>query len=271
MPIWIAEIWLGGVLGGAGAGLIAIPICTMLAYFAIQRPAWAASNGDRPGADWALTGLMVLNIAVLLWARSEWNALMLSGVLAVGALYCWIWGWLGWSKAKALLLPISFGLFSLPWELFLRQSLDLPLQELTTDIAAVMLRGLGHPVEYWDSMTLYTEKFYVIVNETCSGMNMLVTLAMYTIVFTWFAQRRLRNRLIVLAMVPLIAMLANGVRVTVIFMLGVHGGEELANGVWHTGSAYIIFLPVFWLIAVVNSALTTRDRRRQASGGSSAG
>lgn len=267
IPWWAVETWLGGMLGGAAAGLLTVPICLVLAWLATRHPAWPrlAALPDRPGAEPALAVLVVALIAVLIWAApwggDAWDGLIVGGVLAIGVVWCWLWGALGWGPARGLLFPTGFAAFALPWEYFLRGAIDTPLQAWTADIALQGLRIAGYPMRYWNSYTIYSPDYFIIVNETCSGMNMLVTLAMYTLIYAWLAQPRVRNRIVLLSLVFPIAMLANGARVAVIYLLGHYGGVPAAEGFWHTGSAYVIFIPVFWFIYAVDRTLTRRDRR----------
>lgn len=265
VPFWIAEIWLGGLLGGAAAGLLTIPFCLVLVMLAASRPAWTRPSAERAGAEWALLALLALNGVGLLLARTTWDAVMVSAITLPPAVWVWCWGFLGWGRAKALLMPVLFGYFALPWEHFLRKSLDIPLQSWTADIALVMLNIAGYPVRYWDAYTIYSSEYYIIVNETCSGMNLLTTLTMYTLVFGWVAQPSMRNRWKLLALVFPVAMLANGVRVAGLYLMGHYGGDALAMGPWHDRSAYLIFLPVFWFVFVVNQALLRRLPRRAAA------
>lgn len=266
---WSLEIWLGGVLGGAAAGLLTIPICFLLGALAARRPAWRADVAPRAGVDRALLACGALAAITLLWAHTEPDAVMLLGVLLPPAVWIWIWGASGYARARALTFPVLFAWFALPWEYFLRRAVDLPLQAWSADIAYGLLHVAGYAVRYWNDFTLYTDRYYLIVNETCSGMNMLVSLSMYTLVFAWAAQPSTRNRLLLLLLVFPVAMLANGVRVAAIYLMGHYGGNDLAQGFWHTGSAYVIFLPVFWFLYVVNGALTQRWRaaRRGAAAG----
>lgn len=255
VPFFILEIWLGGVLGGAAAGLLTVPICGALAWLASRRP--APSARDRPGAEAVLLAATLVHGGALAWASVRWDALMVSAVALPVAVWAWIWGVFGWRRAAQYMLPVFFGWFALPWEYFLR-ALDRPLQIVTTDIAHSGLNALGWKVLYWNELTIYSWDYYVIVNETCSGMNMLMTLSMYTIVFAWVTQPRLLNRVLLLLLTMPLALLANGLRVAIIYLLGVYGGDDLAMGFWHTGSAYIVFLPVFWFLYVVGNVLRRR-------------
>ncbi len=258
VPFWITEIWLGGILGGAAAGLMTVPFCLVLVMLAASRPNWDASSEERPGAAWALLVLLLVNAIGMLVARNAWDAVMVSAIMLPPAIWVWCWGFLGWGRAKALLMPVLFGYFALPWEHFLRRSLDVALQSWTADIALVALNLAGYPVRYWDGFTIYTREYYIVVNETCSGMNLLITLTMYTLVFAWVAQPSIRNRLKLLVLVLPVAMLANGIRVAALYLMGHYGGNELAMGPWHDRSAYLIFLPVFWFIFMVNQVLIRR-------------
>ena len=190
--------------------------------------------------------------------------MLLAGVLAVGCIWTWNWGVLGWPLAKHLVLPIFFVLFALPWEFYLRPLIQIPLQAWTTDIAMVMLENMGYSVWYYNEYTIDSDPYYLIVNETCSGINMIVSLTMYTLIFCWAVQGHIKTRLSLMALIFPVAMLANGLRVTAIYLMGFYGGEELANGPWHTGSAYLIFLPIFWFIFVAYQWLERRFRAADA-------
>ncbi|MCA9545609.1 MAG: exosortase/archaeosortase family protein [Myxococcales bacterium] len=264
MPFWFSDIWLGGVLGGAGSALLAVPIAMVLAGFASRRPGWDAPAPQRPGADRALVAVglgLVVSLALAGWVHRDF--LMLAGLMIPALVFVWTWGAVGWGRATSLAMPIGFIGFALPWEWFLHKSVDLFLQEWTADIAVALLRLAGYPIRYWNDYTFYTWEFYVIVNETCSGMNLLVTLSMTVLVFGWVVQPSVKNRLALMALVFPVTMLANGVRVAVIYLMGHHGDQALAMGPWHYRTAYILFLPVFWFIYVVNNALTRRWARQR--------
>jgi exosortase len=257
---WSADVWLDGILGGIAAAMCSIPICIVLAMLTIRQPAWNEAVVQKPGAEFALLLMGLVYGGVLYGAKGTEEWLLVCGILLPPMIWSAAWGASGWSRACQLTVPITFIWFVLPWEHFLRQSIDGPLQAWTADIALRVLQLIGHHLHYWNEHTIYTQDYYVIVNETCSGMNLLVTLTMYMLVFGWFAQPVVKDRLLLMLLVFPLTMLANGLRVAVIYLLGYHGGNELADGFWHTGSAYVIFLPVFWFIYVVNNALIRRQQ-----------
>ena len=182
------------------------------------------------------------------------------GVLAL-ILPVWIYlvlidfGGIEW--ARGYQFPVFFLYFALPLEPLIYEWADTHLQELTADLAYVFLHLTGFPVEYWNDHTLYSKVFYVIVDETCAGMNMIVSLFMYAIVFTWLFRLKARSWIFPLGCVLPLALVSNGVRVAFIYVLGVKGGTELAMGYWHELSGFVAFLPTLLGVYLVTS-LTQR-------------
>jgi exosortase len=243
---YLYQTWTQGTLGGAGAGMVALPAALGLAVLARRRP---PPDVDWPAeaAPWVMAagaGLYAVGAAL---ARLDANAWLIAGPgLALGG-FGLLFALRGARTAARYAFPIGFALFALPWEIFLRE-LDPPLQIASARLGVWMLEAFGHELRWWNPYTFWNDRYYLIVNETCSGMNMLVTLTMYTTVFGWLTLRTLPRRAALLVLVLPLALVANGARVAVIWWMGAVGGDDLAMGFWHTGSAYVIFLPVFWVL-----------------------
>lgn len=206
---------------------------------------------------------LMMNDPVALWQRKV--ALLLEGVGLV-VLWSW-WTCRRWNNSCPELVlklhyPLSLALFALPLESVLR-GFDHHLQRLSTDLACLFLdflqligldRWADAPlnVAYWDGWTLYSDRFYLIVNETCAGVNLLLSMSLYALGFAWVMKTRLsRAWLLVMYMLPL-CILFNGLRVAAIFCLGHFGDQDLATGAWHEGSGYLCQLVLFILIAWLN-------------------
>ncbi len=255
---YLALAWTQGTLGGAGAGLVALPAALGLAVLARRRPLPEVRWPEAMAPRVLLFGAALYAVGAAL-ARHDPNAWLLAGLgLAPGALGL-LWTLHGATTAARYAFPIGFALFALPWEVFLRE-LDPPLQIASARLGVGMLSAFGHELRWWNDYTFWNDRYYLIVNETCSGMNMLVTLTMYTTVFGWVTLRTLPARAALLLPVLPLALVANGARVAAIWWMGAVGGDALAMGFWHTGSAYVIFLPVFWVLYRVSRALGRFDR-----------
>lgn len=182
-----------------------------------------------------------------------------AGVIAFWSAWTWRYAeaWGGIKSVLRLHFPISIAIFGLPWEGLLRK-FDEPLQRLSTDLAVFaldlsdMLTLSDTHVRYWDAFTVYSDRFYLIINETCAGVNLLLSMSLYALGFGWVMGVCLsRAWLLVAYMIPL-SILFNGLRIAVIFMLGHSGSVALATGPWHEGSGYLCQLILFVLIALIN-------------------
>jgi exosortase len=254
---WTIEVWANSILGGMASALLAVPIALILTGIA-SRTAPASDTIESMTSAVVLCFLLVGCAVVTGINRGDGAWMLLVGCMGVSAVWVWsVYVW-GWGFSRHLTLPVFFTLFALPWEYYLRAAIQVTLQEWTTDIAMSILKLSGYAVWYFNSYTIDSEPYYLIINETCSGINMLVSLAMYTLIFGWLVKSRMSTRLALMAMVFPIAMFANGLRVTTIYLLGFHGGPEWADGVWHTGSAYVLFVPVFWFIYVLSGFFERR-------------
>ena len=247
---WAAFVWTNTALGSLAAGLMALPIALTLLVIASRQPQWppkGAPHGAR-GALVSFCAVEAATAACLLWAGPESRWLMLlAGVLAISGALTVVWGAQGQGRARALAIPALAAVFALPWEWALRP-LDPILQRWSAVAAAWILDLAGYEGKVWDTFGVYTPKYWVVVNETCSGVNMLITLSFFGLIYGWASQPRILGRLALLAIIPALALGANALRVAVICLLGHYGGDELAMGGWHYGSAYIVFLPMFVVV-----------------------
>ena len=167
----------------------------------------------------------------------------------------------GGTQAVSLLhFPISISIFSLPWEGILR-TFDEPLQRISTDIAvfALDLSDLvslsDTHVRYWDAFTIYSDHFYLIINETCAGVNLLLSMSLYALGFGWVMRVTLSRAWALVAYIIPLSIVFNGLRVAIIFLLGHGGSVALATGPWHEGSGYLCQIILFMIIVLINAKL----------------
>ena len=198
-----------------------------------------------------------------LW-QQEW-ALIFEGLGLLGLWSAWTWRKYGANIENVVTLhyPLSIGIFGLPWEGILRHY-DYLLQKLSTDLAVFFLDGWSiffspqeRPlnIEYWDAITIYSPHFYLIINETCAGVNLLLSMSLYAFGFAWVMNTGLQRAwILVLYIIPL-CLVFNGIRIAIIFALGHFGDQELATGFWHEGTAYLTQAILFIILAFINYLL----------------
>lgn len=197
-----------------------------------------------------------------LWWREV--GFILEGLGVIGLWRSWTWQAYGQDRALAWRLhyPLSILIFALPWEGLLR-GFDLELQGISTDLGIFCLDLLNllyeweRPlvVNYWDSITLYSDHFYLIINETCAGVNLLISMSLYAVGFGWVMKGDIKRAWLLVAYIIPLCMVFNGLRIAMIFCLGHFGDQALATGGWHEGSAYICQICLFILMALINRDL----------------
>jgi exosortase D (VPLPA-CTERM-specific) len=111
-------------------------------------------------------------------------------------------------------------------------------------------------------MTAYREgnvidlDFMVLqVAEACSGLRFIIPLFALGVLFSYFLQKVLWKRLVlILATIP-ISIVANVFRIAGTGFIALYWGEEAAQGFFHSFSGWLVFLVCLGLFALVNLAL----------------
>lgn len=275
MAVWATQVWTDGLLGGASTGLLMPALVGGLLWLAYRGvPASRAHTqadfaGRHPSAT-AAVGWSLYAVGATLAGQSA-DAWMLAGLGLPLSLYAGLARTLGPQSAARARFPVACLWFALPWEHFVRD-VDGTLQRASAEVAYYALTLAGYSITWWDEVTLVEPDYWVVVNETCSGMNLMLTLSVYTLVYGWLTQRLFINRLWLLLLGAPLALLVNGLRVASILLLGKYGGDALAQGFWHTGGAYVLFMPVFWVLYALGRRLDARATAtaRMSSAGQSA-
>ncbi|MFZ4735108.1 MAG: exosortase/archaeosortase family protein [Bradymonadia bacterium] len=261
VAVWSTDVWISGLLGGATTAFMMPVLVVGLVWLTARGVPAALARVEVDVAAQHPIALAALGLGLHLTggvlAGAHRDALMLSGIGLPLLLYAGLSYAAGPATASRYRFALGCLYFALPWEHFLAD-FDASLQRWSAVIAYETLHLAGYPVTWWDEITIVDPDYWVVVNETCSGMNMLLTLGIYTLVYGWVTQRVFVHRLVLLLLVPGLALLANGLRVAVILLLGKYGGDALAQGFWHTGSAYLLFVPVFWALYAAGRLLAAR-------------
>lgn len=153
----------------------------------------------------------------------------------------------GTQWVKALAFPLFLLLFMIPIPAIIYAQLTLRLQTLASQLGEVLITAMGIPVLRAGN-TLILPSQTLDIAEACSGIRSLLSLGFLSLVYAYFADKRVWMRwALLIATVP-IAIGANGIRVAVTGLLS-QINTELATGVYHETEGYIVF--VVALIALI--------------------
>jgi exosortase/archaeosortase family protein len=167
--------------------------------------------------------------------------------------------------------PLLLLFLALPLEPMLR-SHDLMLQRIGAEWAVSLLNFIAlfpldtdYHLSFINAYTFRSDRFYLIINESCSGVNLLLSNLIFVIALGYFFKlTRWRWLILVFASIPL-SMFFNACRIAAIFWMGHFHGVELAMGPWHDRMAYLssfgLALSVLLLESLIHWQYQLRHKR----------
>lgn len=221
--------------------LLVLPVVGLLLWQRRERLAGVALRYSPWGAAMALAGVAMDFVGF----ASQIDLLKDMGMvaMAVGAVVT-VTG-IRWPIAA---LP-AFGalLFFIPVPGRVRQSIALPLQEVSAWITEWVMELIGQPVTRMGNV-LQINGVDVAVAEACNGMRMVVALALVAYAFVFSMPLRPWARVAILVMSPLVAIFANVLRLGPTVLFYGYADEELADFA-HDVSGWVVLvvaLGVLW-------------------------
>lgn len=248
---WLLQTWASLHVEYTLTGLLAVPVAAGLAYLTKRRIP-AAGPAD-PLGWWVLGAAHGLNLVGTLTGLYGLSGLAFPpALLAVVALLR------GRAMAKHLLMPTSFLLFLMPLPWLLRPALAVGAQEASAIVGYLLLLPTGLDVML-QGVYVYTPDYYVIVNDTCSGLQTACALLMYGIVIGHLLDvRGTRAAVLLLAVLP-VGLLINGGRVAFLLVLGHKFGRGAAIGMVHDLSSVAFFAVAYWILYRLARRLLARS------------
>jgi exosortase len=177
------------------------------------------------------------------------SMLSVLSVLMVGTLLCGVAFVAGWRWMMGLAPPILYLLMGLPvWSMAINNYTN-PLQLLSTRVAAAMLGVTGfHPFQ--DGTTINLNHYILDVGVPCSGLKLTVALSAFAIFFMLVVRLRWWANVALIAMILPLALLFNGLRITMVGMVGETWGDA-AGRTFHDYSGYIMLVACFLFLRVL--------------------
>jgi exosortase A len=161
---------------------------------------------------------------------------------------------LGWRLFRALLFPLAFLLFAVPFGDFLIPS----LQDLTALMVVEGLGWVGIPV-FLDGVFLSIPSGNFEVAEACSGVRFLIATIALGALFANMSFRSLSRRAIIVALSIAVPIVANGIRAFGIVWLAHISDHKIAVGVDHLIYGWIFFAIVTVLLLAIGMTFRETD------------
>jgi exosortase A len=157
-----------------------------------------------------------------------------------------VWAVLGIQTLRALLFPLAFLFFAIPFG----DPLVPPLMDWTADFAAMAINASGVPIFREGNLLTIPSGAWSIV-EACSGVRYLIASFMVGCLFAYLSYRSPIRRAAFIAASLVVPIVANWVRAYMIIMLGHLTNNRLAVGADHLIYGWVFFgvvmVLLFWI------------------------
>jgi exosortase A len=157
-----------------------------------------------------------------------------------------VWVLLGWKVIKLLAFPLGYLLFAVPFGKFLVPYMI----DINASFAVSALRLSGVPV-FAEGSSFSTPGISWKVVEVCSGMRYLIAAVVVGTLYAYLNYQSLKRRLLFVLVTIVVILIASGLRVYSIVMIGHFIDIRYAKGFDHLFIGWVFFgvviLLLFWI------------------------
>jgi exosortase len=150
---------------------------------------------------------------------------------------------------EALAFPLLFLFLMVPLPASLVNIVAFPLQLIAAKVAVNALYLLHIPA-LLEGNIIHLPETKLFVAQACSGLGSLMSLITLGVIFAYFFQRNLIERVILVASTIPIAVLVNAFRVAMTGVLTFHFGQAAAEGAIHEFQGLITFSLAFIVLLI---------------------
>ncbi len=239
-------------------GFFVVPMAAWLAWR--RREAFARELRNPSG-----TGLAVVGLGALLYLAgvlaAELFAMRLSLVVVTAGL---VLALEGRERFRTMRFPVAFLLFMIPLPYIFYYRMTFPLQLLSSRLAAGWLTAAGMPLVR-EGNVIHLEGYSLEVVTACSGLRSIMTLGAIGVFLLDAIPLRVPGRIVYLALIVPVAVLANVARLVATAGIAAVGGPEKAESFLHELSGLVVFVTGLAALAAAAKGLQWIGRDRHGS------
>ena len=183
--------------------------------------------------------LLIFPIELVRQTPIHWRPVLWSiGLIAFTNTLAVAWLTGGRTSLQTVLFPAAFMLLGVPWPTFVENAISFPLMQLVTQWSVGLVHLLGYPATAAGT-TITLPNCTVGVEEACSGLRSLQTALMVGAASGELTRLRTGARLGLLLVAFVLALAGNQVRVLMLVMAGISGGNAAVSQV-HDAAGYVV-------------------------------
>lgn len=169
-----------------------------------------------------------------------------------------LWGLLltywGWAWARRLFFPVAYLVLMVPLPYVVYDSVAFPLRLVAARLAGWGLRLIGYPVLV-EGNVIHLPSVVMDVVDACSGIRSLISLLAVGVILAHLMLGGRWRQVLLVALVPPVAMLANALRVLVTGVLAERLGDAVIKGATHDFVGWLVFMAGFMMLLGITSLL----------------
>jgi exosortase len=182
-----------------------------------------------------------------------------SGILLMIGVILTFWGW---RRLRAIAFPIGFLLFAIPIPQIIFNQITFPLQLLASRLAAALLPLVQVPV-LREGNVIQLPAMPLEVAEACSGIRSLLSLGTLAVIYSFFLEKSIWKRvLLILVCIP-IAVAANAIRIVGTGLCVQFWNPHRALGFFHEFSGWVVFVVSILMLYAVHKGLLMIGGRKE--------
>ena len=277
-PSWVVVLWTGGLLILCYAPILYRLVLNwasdqdmehgffvpVVAGFIVWQRRHRLSSLPREPNMWGLivvigSGLLALGAtlgAEIFTARLAFIFALAGAILFLG----------GWPWIRALCFPLLLLLFMIPIPQIIYARITLSLQLLASQLAEGLIELAGIPVLRTGNILRLPHQTLNVI-DACSGIRSLISLSFLSLIYSYFVDKRVWMRWVLLGATVPVAIGANAMRVAITGLLS-QLDSMLAQGLYHEMEGLLVFVVallalvcVHRLISAVSATLPHRLQR----------
>lgn len=153
----------------------------------------------------------------------------------------------GVQMLRAIVFPLCFLVFMIPMPLVVVVNASFKMKLVAADISAKILNQMGLLAVRSGSI-IRMRSAYVIVDDVCSGLRSLISLAALGSLFAYWLKGPVAKKLLLFAMTIPIAIVTNVCRVVILAAVSEIWGPEYSVGFIHDATGFMVFALAFCML-----------------------
>jgi len=253
--VWMTERWKS--YGGQYSHCWLLPFVSLGVLWLKRAQLASVKKKTDPRAIILIIAALLLQI---ISARSRLPRLSLVSFICL--LWSIPWYLYGWQIARILIFPCAYLFLCIP--LTFLDSLTFPLRLLAASTSVFLLNGMG--VECFSYGTAIISSapggIALDVADPCSGLRYFLVMISLFAAYGYLTQKTLLKKWLVFLVAAPLAIVANIVRIVAIAIVATMANTDIAVGIYHDYSGYIVFITAVLLMIGFGSLININYKEK---------